>query len=214
MRGLLAKEWCVIRKNSAAIFLIILLFAVIGVFSRTVFMFAYIAVFLGVIPVNYMALDEACRWQQYALAMPYRRSTIVAAKYLMMLMLAAAATLITAAGLFIHMLLYNGPDAELYASYLTGTFAAGILLPSIAFPFSFRFGTAKGRGIMLAAVCALTSVLSMVFIDYAESVTFNAAFRGGESHAYPLIPAILSAAAAICAASWLISVKVYENKDL
>lgn len=214
MRGLLAKEWCVIRKNSVSTFLIILLFSVAGVFSRTVFMFAYIAVFLSVIPVNYMAFDETCRWQQFALAMPYTRRAVVSAKYLIMLMLAAAATVITAVGLFIHLLLYDRADAELYAAYLTATLAAGILLPSIAFPFNFKFGTAKGRLIMLIGICMSASFLSMLFIDYAESVTFNALFRGGESHAYPLIPVILSAAAAICAVSWLISVKIYENKDL
>lgn len=214
MKGLLAKEWCVILKTSVSTFILLLLFAVMGVFNRTTYMFAYIAVFLGVIPVNYIAFDESSRWQQYALALPYKRSTIVSAKYIVMLMLEAAAAAVTAVGLFFNMQRAGTFTIEHFTLYLTTTFAAGILLPSVAFPFNFKFGTAKGRLIKVIAACLLASFLSMWLLGHTENIPLNTTPLVGELHTYAAIPIILLATAVICVISWFISVQVYEHKDL
>lgn len=211
MRGLLSKEWCVIRKNSASTFVMLLLFTLIGIYSGAYSMFAYVAVFLAIIPANYMAFDETSRWQQFALAMPYSRRTIVSAKYIIMLLFAAAATVITAVGLFIGMKKEGVFSAEIYTIYLTVTLAISLLLPSVAFPFNFKFGTAKGRFIMVIMCCFLAGFLGVWFNTYFDS---SAAVHLPELSESAVIPIVLLAAVMICALSWLISVKIYEKRDL
>lgn len=211
MRGLLAKEWCVIAKTGASTLYLILVIAAFGILGDMYAMFAYVALFLGVVPVNYMAFDETSRWQQYALAMPYTRRMIVSAKYITMLMLAAAATVITAVGLFIGMRKNGVFSTEIYMIYLTVTLVIGILLPSVAFPFNFKFGTAKGRLIMVIACCSLAGFMGVWFNTYYDS---SAAAQFRELSVFTVIPSVLLAAAIICALSWFISVQVYEKKDL
>lgn len=211
MKGLLAKEWCVIYKTGAFMLIVILLFAVIGAYSSLFSMFVYVALMLGIIPVNYMALDESSGWHQYALTMPCARRTIVSAKYVIMLILAAAATAITAAGLFIGMRKQGVFSAEIYAVYLTVTLVMGVLLPSIAFPFNFKFGTAKGRLAMVIMCCSLAGFMGAWFNTYYDG---NAAVHLERLSVSAAIPIVLLAVALLCALSWRISVRVYENKDL
>lgn len=211
MKGLLAKEWCVIFKTGASTFILILIIAAFGILGDMYAMFAYVALFLGIIPVNYMALDETSRWQQYALTMPYTRRMIVSAKYITMLMLAAAATAVTAVGLFIGMRKDGVFSSEMYLIYLTAAFVIGILLPSVAFPFNFKFGTAKGRLIMVIACCSLAGFMGVWFNTYYDS---SAAAHLTELSVFTAIPIVLLAAAVICAVSWLISLQIYEKRDL
>lgn len=214
MKGLLTKEWCMIMKNSFPTFIIIALFFVAGAFTRTSFMLVYVAIFLGMIPVNYMTFDETSRWQQYSLSLPYKRSSIVSAKYVIMLILALFSTTVMAVGLFINMIRNGGFDLKAYALELTIPPVIGILTPSLIFPLNFKFGTGKGRIVMLIVVCFLAGALgSFITIDNGNFQGILLKEFAGLS-IFQIIPMIFCGLASVCFLSWIASVKIFEKKDL
>lgn len=214
MKGLLTKEWCVIMKNSVPTFIIVALFFAIGALGKMSFMLVYVAMLLGMIPVNYMTFDETSRWQQYSLSLPYKRSSIVSAKYVVMLIFALISTAVMAVGLIINMMRNGGFDLKAYALELTIPPAIGILIPSLTFPLNFKFGTGKGRLVMLIVVCFLAGGLgSFISIDHGNFQGILLKKFAGLS-AFQFIPMILGGLAVVCFLSWLVSVRIFEKKDL
>ena len=78
MRGLLLKDWYLIKKYCWILCLMDVLFIVLSLFAMdSVFIFIYPYMFAGIIPMTLYAYDEREKWKAYCAALPVSRKQYV-----------------------------------------------------------------------------------------------------------------------------------------
>lgn len=83
MKGLLLKDWYMMKKYCKAYIAIIVVFiAVFLVSNDNLFFVFYPCMICGMIPVNLLGYDERSHWVQYSGTMPYTKAQLVSGKYL------------------------------------------------------------------------------------------------------------------------------------
>lgn len=163
MKGLLLKDWYMIKTYCKLYLVMAVLFlAASFVSSDNLFFVFYPCLLCGMIPVNLLAYDERSHWNQYSCTLPYTRAQLVCAKYLVGLFCQLAVLL--AAGIVQSLKMGFTPDlGVLMLSMLTiASFASAIPLP-----FIFKLGVEKGRTayyVMIGFVCGASVLLSLIHI--------------------------------------------------
>jgi len=202
MKGLLLKDWYMIKTYCKLYLVMAVLFlAASFVSSDNLFFVFYPCLLCGMIPVNLLAYDERSHWTQYSCTLPYTRAQLVCAKYLVGLFCQLAVLL--AAGIVQSLKMGFTPDlGVLMLSMLTiASFASAIPLP-----FIFKLGVEKGRTayyVMIGFVCG-ASVLGSRLLN-------------GDMQA--LLPSslwlLLIAFAGVCvyALSWFLSIRFYQKRE-
>lgn len=167
MKGLLLKDWYMMKKYCRAYLLIAAVFIAVSLFSNdNLFFVFYPCLLCGMIPVNLLGYDERSRWMQYSGTLPYTKEQIVSAKYLIGLLAQVAMLLVTA--------IAQGVKMTVGGNFVFGEFAVLMLLlltmatltSSISLPFIFKLGVEKGRTayyVMIGFVCG-ASVLASSFL--------------------------------------------------
>lgn len=206
MKGYLLKDWYQFLKYYKYMVLMVLVFTGVSAFSENSWFFAfYPAVMMSLMPVTFISYDEKTGFCGYSAALPASRKTYVTAKYLL--------GLIGAGGVLLIFLLFHGVRAVVTAPAAAALLlttaglilSAGLISSGLMLPFTFRYGADKGRiayVVVIGAACAAFAVYGLTMGD-----------RGFSAAGWvPLL--VLPAAILLYAASWLISVKVYENREL
>lgn len=149
MKGLLLKDWYVIRNQCKYILLISLLWVVVAVLSAdgSGLYFAIIGgMLLAILPVTVIGLDERSRWESFALTMPYSRRTMVLSKYLLSLLaMAASCILYTAASFTASLIRHTAFSAQSLAAALIAIIMTAGISTVLIYPLIFRLGVEKGR---------------------------------------------------------------------
>lgn len=207
MKGLLLKDWYMAKSYCRSYFLIILVFGAVSVFTPKGW-FAFFPVLLAsLFPVTLISYDERFKWQNYADILPCRRRKIVSAKYIFMLLCVAAAVCVTAGAFTIYSFMHE--DFQLFSvlQFAGLSLFFGIVPASLILPFIFKLGAEKGRVIYMGVFGLSFACFSFVFLFSTSSEVL---FRITD-WIYLLIAA---GTLIILVLSWLISVKLYENRDL
>lgn len=167
MKGLLLKDWYMMKKYCRAYLLIAAVFIAVSLFSNdNLFFVFYPCLLCGMIPVNLLGYDERSRWMQYSGTLPYTKAQIVSAKYLIGLLAQVAMLFVTG--------LAQGIKMTVGGNFVFGEFAVLMLLlltmatltSSISLPFISKLGVEKGRTayyVMIGFVCG-ASVLASSFL--------------------------------------------------
>lgn len=154
------------KKYCRAYLLIATVFIAVSLFSNdNLFFIFYPCLLCGMIPVNLLGYDERSRWMQYSGTMPYTKTQIVSAKYLIGLLAQVAMLLVTG--------IAQGIKMTVGGNFVFGEFAVLMLLlltmatftSSISLPFIFKFGVEKGRTayyIMIGFVCGASVLASSI----------------------------------------------------
>ena len=121
MKGLLLKDWYMVKKYCRAYLLIAIVFIAISFFSNdNMFFVFYPCLLCGMIPVNLLAYDERSHWMQYSGTLPYTKTQIVSGKYLIGLL--AQLTVLAATGIA------HGVKMYAAGNFVLGDFAVLMLL--------------------------------------------------------------------------------------
>ena len=208
MKGLLLKDWYMMKKYCRYYLFCAVGFTVLSVMSSgNMFFIFYPCLLCGMIPVNLIGYDERSRWMQYSGTMPYTKAQIVSGKYLiglfsqlviLLLMGAAHAVKMTIAGDFVP-----GEFAVLMLLMLI----VSTLSSSISLPFIFKLGVEKGRTayyVMVGFVCAASFIVSNLFIGQL-----------GTEIKPNLVLAILAVVGiGIYIFSWYMSIVFYKKREI
>ena len=166
MKGLLLKDWYMMKKHCKAYFFIAVVFIAMSLFSNSSIFFVYYPCLLcGMIPVNLLAYDEHSRWMQFSGTLPYTKAQIVSGKYLIGLFAQLAVLVATGVAQAVKMIIAH--------NFVLGEFAVLMLLmliiltftSSICLPFVFKLGVEKGRTayyIMIGFVCGASVLASSI----------------------------------------------------
>ena len=203
MKGLFYKEArCLWQYGKSYILLVAVFFGLAMINSDGqggyLLWLLYPVFFLGSLPASLLSADEKDGWQVYCEALPLTRRQIVTVKYATSAALTAVITV-----LVLLVAAICGQAEMLRDSELLPLLPlAGTLAPSLMFPAMFRFGATKGRAVYV------TVVIAMAVACAALMVTGDTTER-----AWPL-PLTLGIALAVFAASWALSVRWFEAREL
>lgn len=155
MKGLILKDLYALWKYYKFFLLVICAILVFGVVSDNgLFVIPYAILFITVLPISFLSMDEKSGWSKFCDAMPVSRAQVVSSKYLLCLVFLLAAIAVSSA-----IILVTSVDREMLFAGLT--VCGCTLLPSaIMLPCAFAFGTDKGRYIGIAAACFIAVTLS------------------------------------------------------
>ena len=167
MKGLLLKDWYMMKKYCRYYLFCAVGFTILSVMSAgNMFFMFYPCLLCGMIPVNLIGYDERSRWMQYSGTMPYTKAQIVSGKYLIGLFSQLVILLLMGAAHAVKMMIAG--------DFVPGEFAVLMLLMlivstlsfSISLPFIFKLGVEKGRTayyVMVGFVCAASFIVSNLF---------------------------------------------------
>ncbi len=194
MRGFLKRDWALICVNLRFYLLFLAGACLLAVFAN--FSIGPCLILFSVINVmNLFAYDEANHWMDYAAAAPRGRRTVVDARYLLSLCVGGAMAVLQvaverfSAQALLHALVFGG-------GYL--------LYTAVVLPVFFRFGSAKGRMVLILAIAALSGAAVAAASALEE--------RGVHFHS-GLFFLFLPLGVAAMLASWPISRAVVGRKE-
>ena len=206
MRGLFYKEARSLWQYGRSYILMVVIFFALSMANGTqsasgVMWLLYPVFLLASLPASLLNADEKDGWMMYCDTLPVTRRQIVTVKYIACAVLAAAVTLLAMATAVLH-----GQADPLYreqvASMLPLMPMTGLAAPALMFPAMFKYGAVKGRTVFLAVV-VLMGACCAVLVTTGEPE--------GQAWSFPLGLVI---GLAIFAASWALSVKWFEQREL
>ena len=204
MRGLLWKDCRLLRSYCRSVVLLIVIFLAVALTSSNTFFFIYPCLIVSMLPMTLYSCDEKERFCSYSLTLPVSRRQYVSAKYLLGLVCTAAMIVLSVIACLVKFRLGGGFSGQTLTGLLVVAVALSFTAPAICFPLLFRFGADKGRTLYLVVIgvaCAISG-----FFAYSQSM--RTALVGGIGAVAVAVPLLLYAA------SWLLSIRLYEKRDL
>lgn len=204
MKGLLLKDFYMIKKYCRAfVFMVLLFLGVSCIGGENVFFSVYPVLLASVIPVTLISYDEKERWNLYCATLPCSRSAIVSVKYLVGLLSGGVMLILSVLIQSLRMVYYGTFTLANFWMMLSSFLILMLIGPTILLPVIFKFGVEKGRivyYIINGVICALA--------------VFGAQIVGVLNTGR--IPLLVSGVAVILlfAGSWLLSIAFYEKKEL
>ena len=207
MKGLLWKDYYMMIKYCRMFLLFAVVFLGAAIMEPdNLFLLAYPVILLGMIPVNLLAYDEREKWDLYSAVLPYTRKQIVTVKYLIGMLINLSMFVLVMVVLVIQGMVNQSfhmtESLELGALLL----ALGLLTPMVVLPFSFKWGTEKGRVVYI--IC-MAVACGGIFVLTSEGLLNPNIFQMKVS--LLVLTAIMLVLYVI---SWQISIRFYEKKEL
>ena len=207
MKGLLLKDFYLLKKYVKALLILFLVWLVGAIFTDTLFLTLYLCLFSGLIPVSLLAADEQSRWMQYSGTLPYTKAQLVSSKYCIVLLLQLAMALTVFAAQAIIIAVKGTWSLQELLAHLPLLFVVPIAIASIVMPFAFRFGLEKGR-----IVVALCTGLAFLLLFFVVSYFAKRSFVGTLNTTTIAIVAL--AGILLYALSWYLSIVFFQKREL
>ena len=208
MKGLLLKDWYMMKKYCRAYLLIAVVFIAVSLFSNdNMFFVFYPCLLCGMIPVNLLGYDERSRWMQYSGTLPYTKTQIVSGKYLIGLLSQITILVATGVAQAAKMLIAHKFELGDLAVLMLLMLIVSTLTSSICLPFVFKLGVEKGRTayyIMIGFVCGASVLASSILR------------RQLISEIKPNLILALVAVVGICVyiLSWYLSIVFFKKREI
>lgn len=201
MKGLIKKDFLLIKNNIKLIVVILFIFIVMslqGSFDIS-FIVPFIVTMLFISTFSY---DEYNKWDSYAVTLPNGRKNIVKSKYIASLILTVLSIIIT-----IIISLIISKDITKTLESILGVFISIIIMESIMYPLIFKYGIEKGRICLFILIILLMSLLSFITKDnnVLKSITI---FIDNYWYIFTILLPIV-----ILFISYKISERIYLNKE-
>ncbi len=208
MKGLLLKDWYMMKKYCRYYLFVSIGFIILSMMSSgDMFFVFYPCLLAGMIPVNLLGYDERSRWTEYVGTLPYTKTQIVSAKYLI--------GLFTQIALLTVICIAQGVKMGIEGTFVLKEFLLLMMLllimasvaSSPTLPFVFKYGVEKGRAayyVMIGVVCAGSFIATTIFKEGLQNeIQLNA-----------VLPTACLVGIGIYVLSWYLSVVLYKKKEM
>lgn len=214
MIGLIINDLYLTVKNFKVYFILTMVLVVLSFFeglnsvnSVISFYIIYAYMLIALIPISLCALDEQSRWCTYCMTLPVSRREYVSGKYIISILCAAFNAVIW---LIIQM--STIVNKSIIFSELLGqgriplplVLALSLFAPALSLPITFKFGSAKGRLINILVVV----IFAVGIANLSTSGLHISIDEGVVTALMYLVPL------ALFIASWALSVRIYNKKEL
>lgn len=211
MKGLIFKEIITIFKNNKLSIIVIPAFSLIGIFNNQNMFLMIVPVLMAMLPLGQMTHDELCHWDRYVQCMPVDKKKIVSSKYAVVIILSLIAAVIIGIVMGIMNYMKNGDFNEVVFMIIS-SLLIGISVPCISIPINLKFGTAKGRLIYMIIVGLICGLVPAVLLS--DSLKLSAKMVKLFSNTAVFSAVALAVFIVMLFISWLISVRIYEKKEV
>lgn len=208
MKGLIEKDFLLIKSNVKLIVLMLFVFSIMAIQGQ--FDVSFVVPFIVImIFMSTFSYDEYNKWDAYAITIPNGRKNIVKSKYIASLILIVVSIIITFLLNYIIGLVNSNLDLDKFISTLSGTAFATILVLSIMYPFIFKFGIEKGRIGMFVITFVIVGIVGL-FSKYVKIDLPNNLITIFNNYWFIFLPIILLVMLLI---SYNVSKKIYMKKE-
>ena len=208
MKGLLLKDWYMMKKYCRSYIIIAAVFIAVSFFSNdNMFFIFYPCLLCGMIPVNLLGYDERSRWMQYSGTLPYTRTQIVSGKYLIGLLAQLTILVVTGVAQAVKMTVAGNFVFVDFAVLMLLMLIVSTLTSSICLPFVFKLGVEKGR----------TAYYIMIGFVCGASVLASSYFRGqlvAEVEPNAILCALAVVGIGVYVLSWYLSVVFFKKREI
>lgn len=207
MRGLIFKDFINMKKQMKTYIMMIVLWAIISVFSESGDFFSGVLLMIPALAVTAaMAYDDRYKWNGYALTMPVTRKDLVASKYVLSFIFITVTAMVS---LIWQLVMGEGISGSLESSAIIA--AVAMLINGTAIPIFFYFGSEHGRIVFFAAA-VIIGISSMGIIE--EVVMADGSVKHYHVPTAGEISLLALACAAVVAAlSVFVSLRIYGSKE-
>ncbi len=207
MKGLILKDFYLTIRYCKAIMLLDLVFIAIYLFQKeNLFFLFYPCVFAGLLPITLLSCDEREKWDSYAGTLPCTRAQLVSEKYLISLFGGLIVLLLCGAAQAFRMISKGAFLPMEYLGVIMTLAGISFVVPTVLYPFIFRFGTTKGR-VLYYILIALACAFGSVFFGDHPGIAAETGYRN-------LTMIIAGAVIILYGMSWLLSIRFYQKRDL
>lgn len=204
MKGLIIKEFKMMKHESILNFIIPIIFFIISLFGHSVYFSLFSIMMFTLLPTLNIANDEKYKWDRYEAVLPIKREHIVLEKYIIMFIFILPIIIAEA------VIIYRIKDYSTHEiiSLVSSMFLFGLLSPSIVLPVYFLFGynTARIAGVPSAMI--IYGIFSAVTMINSPNQTVTNEFL---SHVNPIL--YFTVGIAIILISIMLSIIVYKRKE-
>lgn len=208
MKGLLLKDWYMMKKYMRSYLVLLIVFVAISLGNGDQMFFAFYPMLIsGMIPTSLMAYDERSKWDVYCGTLPCTKAEIVSAKYVLGILLQTLIILLTAIVQGIQMVRTGHFDWSSYLALVQMLLVMGCVASSVTLPFMYKFGVEKGRMayyVMVVFVSGGSAIAATLFRDWLKM----------EAAADLPLALLTLAAMGVYALSWWLSIRFYEKREL
>ena len=212
MKGLLVKDFCLLRNQKRLLPIFLILTAWFTVLHTDGFSFPFLGMMAVVLAMSTVSYDEVDRGMTHLFTLPFDRRAYVLEKYVLAGILLCCAVVLALVSTLIRQLVAHDVDMGSVRIALVLALALGAIFISIMLPIRIRFGGEKGMIIfyVVFAVFALLAVaVARLLPKQAEAV-----LDGVTALSPATLAAILFAvAAALLVVSCFLSVKWINQKE-
>lgn len=201
MKGLLLKDFYVMKKELRAFLFIIVFFTAFSfVGKNNSFFLFYGFIMIPMVTISLISYDERSHWDSFLETTPISRSTAVSEKYLLNLLLLILWSPVVLVVYLVQYAHFGSPVQMLcICAYMA------LFFPAIIYPFIFALGSEKGRFayfififVAMAAIAAGVSLMSQGAFFISEKLSLI----------------LLLPPAAAYWISWRLSVAFYKKRSL
>ena len=208
MKGLLLKEWYIIKKDCKYLLLLTVIFSLSALFFGDNWIVLFLPSHIcGSISDILLSQDSKSRWSQYIGTLPYKKSQIVSAKYLISLLAQIAVLFVVGAAQSINRIIAGNFVPGNYLFLLLLILLVTSLSYTLSLPFAFKTGENKNQ----AAYYILTGVqiLSLILaINFSKKHPISE-FQPNITHCIFALVGI-----GLFLLSWFISVVLYKKSEI
>ena len=208
MKGLLLKDWYMMKKYCRSYLFITVVFVAVSLVNNdNLFFVFYPCLLCGMMPVTLLGYDERSRWTQYSATLPYTKAQIVSAKYLIGLFAQGAILIVTAIAQSIKMTAAGTFVFSELAVLMLLVLIIATVTSSISLPFMFKLGVEKGRTayyVMIGFVCgASVFASSLLKLQIMSAIHPNA-----------ILAVLAIAGIGVYFLSWYMSIAFYKKREI
>lgn len=206
MKGLILKDFLILRTQMRLLAVIFVLYLVMGVVMKDFSFFIPIILLVSaMLVITTCAYDDSCKWNLYAGTLPLNRNQICLSKYISSVLFVLIGVALGLVFIFISVLLGIKLDIAptLFSAYIMGMGA--LLFVAVMLPVIFKFGVEKSRIIMpLLVVLIVAGAFALKGLGI--EIPSVSAFTAWSNFAF--IPVLL-----LFALSYLLSCRILAKKE-
>ena len=167
----------------------------------------YPCMLCGMIPVNLLGYDERSHWVQYSGSLPYTKTQIVSAKYLIGLFAQVTMLIVTGLAQGTKMIINGNFALNDFIVLMLLMLTTATLTSSISMPFIFKLGVEKGRiayYVMIGFVCGASVLSSGLFRGHLQA----------EIRLNTILVVLSFVGIGVYILSWYLSIVFYKKREI
>lgn len=208
MKGLLIKDFLLLRAYGRSLLLLLLLFLSIGVTSGTGMIVGIVMIESIMLAVSTFSYDDMAKWNTYMLSMPVSRKTAVREKYVLALLLGLMGIVLSLLTGLLAGAIRGGVDWKELGWAVAACLMIACLYLSVMLPLTFRYGAEKMRILLLAVFFVLFFIL---FGGYTLLIKSAPGALASLVRLWSVFPVLIVAALAV---SYVISQRIFAKKEI